>query len=310
MKVNWHKSETREVRPFFAAETLGEILAHARIRPFEDGQFVETESFVLSERDLGRLSPTLKPGFDASVVKDCKAVDAKELLLVVSATNPFLKKTLVVGTFRASSRLPEEVPIGSEILEALGGGNNLVIDVALCLSHDAPKTPGVPFLRGHWVSKKSFYFGLAKLPEDFDVEPVDDAGWRARGLPAKTMYYVEYIGPVNERTSKDQSIAKVYVHADVYKRLASETNPKAVRSIQAFLAAEIVAQILAASAKDWESADEPELGSPLAAVLKRVNKVQKCDLKALRALVDEPGLQRLRALLHADQETVRAIVEG
>jgi len=77
----------------------------------------------------------------------------------------------------------------------------------------------------------------------------------------------------------------------------------------AFLAAEIPCQILAASLLEWKDEQQPEARSPLSAFLKRINRVQPCSLGELRDLVIDPGMRKLRAILHADQETVRRVAE-
>ncbi|MCW5665455.1 MAG: hypothetical protein KIT35_16605 [Piscinibacter sp.] len=138
---------------------------------------------------------------------------------------------------------------------------------------------------------------------------MDDAGWMAMGFPPKTLYYVDYYGGVNEPASKDRPIAKVFVHADVFKKLAADNLPKMSRPMMAFLAAEIPCQILAVSYPDWKDAEGVEPRSPLAAFLKRINRIQPCTLPQLKQLVDQPGMPRLKAILHADQQTVRQVAE-
>jgi hypothetical protein len=200
--------------------------------------------------------------------------------------------------------------VGSEVLDALGGGANVTLEVALCLSSPLKKEVGKPFLRGHWLSKKTFELRPPKLSEDFDVEPMGDDGWKAMGLPPKTLYHVDYYGYVNEQASKDRQIAKVRIHSDVYKKLTADSATKMNRPLMSFLAAEIPCQILASSVTEWSEVEQPTPRSPLSAFLKRINRIQPCDLKQLAAMAKEPGMPRLRAVLHADQLTVRHIAEA
>jgi len=311
VKAAWYRSEARDVRPFFEVQSIEGALSHASIRLYENIPYTEESSFVINEQDVGRLDISIRPSIDRQLIESCPKAVRDELTLVVRATNPFLKRTQVVTRCPVLS-VPQEITIGSEVLEKLGGGTNLDLDSFVCLDAELPKKAGRPFFPGHWLAKKGFKLRSARVAEDFDIEPLDDAGWTQRGYPPKTLYLVQYIGPMNEKTLPEQQIAKVFVHVDVYRRIAAETNPKNVRAIQAILAAEIVCQILAASISmsEWEDATAPEAGSPLSAVLKRINKTFKCDLASLRALAREPGLQKLRAVLQADQDVVRAIVEG
>jgi len=308
-KINWHKSAQRDIRPFFKTASLEQALDGAEVRLFDDAAFTPAATFTIEEQDVRKLNIVVRPNLEESVLSGGTPTREK-LLLAVTTLNPFLKKTFIVHKAPLGRKAPEEVLIGAEALEALGGGSNVTIKVALCLAKELPKTPGSPFLLGHWISKKSFDLRSPKLAEDFDIEPMDDDGWRARGLPPKTLYYVDYFGFINEPVSKDKQMAKVRIHADVHKRLSVETNQRVTKPLMAFLAAEIACQILASSFPDWESTDEVAPRSPLAAFLKRINRVQACTLEDLRALVKESGMSKLRAILHADQQSVRSIAEG
>ena len=310
MNVNWYKSETREVRPFFEVESVEEALRDAEVRLFDEAPFLGTESYLLNEQELRRLSPVVRPRLDVSRIKGNRTVNARDLVLVVSATNPFLKRTRLIGQHNVAGKLPEEIAVGAEVLDALGGGANLEMDVTLCLNRGLPRQAGKPFIPGHWIARKQFSVRSAKQSEDFDVETLDDEGWKARGFPAKTLYNVEYMGEIASVVEANRPIAKVQIHVDVYRRIAAESDSKLARPVQTILAAEIIAQVLAASASEWEGLDEPERGSPLSAVLKHVNKVERCSLRQLHALATGSSLQRLRALLHADRGTVRAIAEA
>mgnify|MGYP000010226054 CR=1 FL=1 len=109
---------------------------------------------------------------------------------------------------------------------------------------------------------------------------------------------------------KDKQMAKVRIHSDVHKKLSLEVNAKVAKPMMAFLAAEIASQILASSLSDWEQSEEAVVKSPLAAFLKRINRIQPCTLNDLKALVKEAGMPKLKAILHADQQSVRSIAEG
>jgi hypothetical protein len=309
VKVNWHKSETREVRPFYEVASLADALRSAEIRLFDGSPFVAQDSFSLNDQELRRLSPSIKPNLDVQKVRASKSLKSSQLTLVVSACNPFLKRTRLIAKTPLSKAIDDEYPIEAEVLEALGGGANLQVDVSLCLDQSLAAKAGRPFLQGHWIARKTFGIRSTKLNEDFDVEPLDDEGWRRLGLPPKTLYYVNYIGGINEVQKPDQPIAKVFIHADVYRRIATENNPRAVRALQALLAAEITTQMLVLSARDWEDVDQPERQSPLSTVLKRINKNHKMTLPELHQLATEQA-PKLKAILQSDLEVVRAVVEG
>ncbi|NWG75490.1 MAG: hypothetical protein HXY24_12925 [Rubrivivax sp.] len=306
--ITYHKTATKDVRPFFEAASLEQSLDGAQIRLFEDQPFTETTSFVIEDQEVGKLAVVVKPNVSDRVLQE-GAIKRGKLALVVTAVNPFLKRTELVGKFVLSGPAPEEVPLGAEVLERLGGGANMTVDVALCLVTELAKEPGKPFMQGHWLAKKSFDLRPPKPAEDFGVEPMNDEGWKAMNLPAKTLYYVQYHGHVNEPANKDLQIAKVWIHEDVYKKLAADNN-KLARPVMAFLAAEIPCQILMASFDEWKEAEAPEPRSPLSAFLKRINKAQPTTFAQLKQLLSEPGQARLRAILQADQQTVRQVAEA
>jgi hypothetical protein len=306
--ANYHKSATKDIRPFFAAATLEEAVDGAKIRLFEDQPFTDASTFSIEEQEVQRLAIVVKPNISEATLAG-GAIPRNKLALAITAVNPFLKKTVLVQKVSLAKEAPDEVVIDAEVLERLGGGANMTIEVVLCLASALTKQVGKPFMEGHWLSKKSFSLRPPKPAEDFGVDEMGDDGWKAMGFPAKTLYYVEYYGGVNEPANKDRSIAKVYVHSDVYKKLAADNLPKMSRPLMAFLAAEIPCQILASSYSDWKDSDDVESNSPLAAFLKRINKVQACTLVQLKQLVDQPGMPKLRAILHADQQSVRQVAE-
>jgi hypothetical protein len=304
----YHKSASKDVRPFFEAATLEEAIDGAQIRLFENQPFTEATSFIVEEQEIPRLALAVKPNLSEATLAG-GSISRGKLALAVTVVNPFLKKTVLVHKASLAKPAPDEITIGAEVLERLGGGSNITVEVALCLSTALTKEAGKPFMQGHWLSKKTFDLRPPKPAEDFGVDPMDDAGWKAMGYPPKTLYHVEYFGYVNETANKDRPIAKVYVHSDVYKKLAADNLPKLSRPTMAFLAAEIPCQILAASFDDWKDAEAVEPRSPLSAFLKRIDKVQPCTLQQLKQLVNQPGMPKLRAILHTDQQSVRQIAE-
>jgi hypothetical protein len=307
-KVTWRKSAARDVRPFFGVVSLANCLDKVELRLFTDGAFSEEATYLIEESARGRLTPTVRFNFQPAI--DYGTVKRNDLVLAITAVQSFLKKTRVVATLPLSRGLPPEVAIDDETLAQLGGGGNMDIVVALCLGKRLDKRPGSPFLLGHWLAKKTFSLRMPQNAEEFDIEPTDDDTWVRLGFPAKTLYAVNYLGGMNEPVQKDTPTAKIRVHADIYKRLTAESNQKMARPVLGYMAAEIACQVLTASFSDWEAADEIAPQSPLSAFVKRIEKVQPCDLEKLKYLVKEPGQAKLRAVLHVDQQCVRAIVEG
>lgn len=306
----YRKSATKDVRPFFEVAELEKCLQEAQIRLFEGQDFTAEAAFTIEEQDVRRLSVAVRPNITEAVL-DSASIARAELVLAVTAVNPFLKKTVLVQRTSLKSDVPGDIAVGSEVLKQLGGGSHMTVEVALCLAAGLRKEPGKPFMQGHWLSKKIFDLRPPKPTEDFDVEPTDDATWKALGFPAKTLYHVEYYTGFNEPANKAQPIAKVRIHSDVHKKLAADNLSKMTRPMIAFLAAEIPCQLVAASFNEWKDVKAPEPRSPLDAFFKRLKRLAPgCTLADLRRMVEAPGMPRLRALLHADQESVRKVVEA
>lgn len=308
-KVSWRKSASKDVRPFFGAATLESSVDLAEIKVLEDGQFTGDAAIAIEPADADRVSISVRPNISAAALSS-DSIKKGDLMVAITVLQPFLKKTSVVAQFPVSS-VPDEVSIGEEILDPLGGGGNVVVEVALCLGRKLTKKPGSPFLLGHWLSKKSFSLRAPKPADDFNILPMDDKDWLEIGWPAKTMYSVEYLGGFNEPSAKDRQLATVRVHSDIHKKLTVEANQKLGKPIMAMLAAEITAQVIVASLLEWGSADDEVVPlSPLSAFLKRIDRIQPTTFAELKRLAAEPGLPKLKALLHADQQSVRFIKEG
>ena len=308
-KVNWHKSASKDVRPFFGAATLEDSVSLAEIRLYEDSDFSAEEAFVIEPQDAARLCIAIRANLSPAALSS-EAIKKGDLMLAVTAVQRFLKKTCVVAQLPVSATMPEEIPIGDEVIAQLGGGSNITIEVALCLAKRQPKKPGNPFLLGHWLSKKSFALKAPKLSEEFDITPMDDEQWKQIGWPAKTFYWVQYLSGFNEPAVKDKKTAIVRVHTDIHKKLTLESSQRLAKPVMAVLAAEISCQLIAASLSDWESADEVAPLSPLSAFLKRIDRIQPTSFEELKTMAKEPGMPKLKAVLHADQQTVRFVAEG
>src|SRR5689334_9024332 len=121
--VSYHKSATKDVRPFFTVASVENALDEATIRLFDNQPFTAASSFVVEENDIDRLALTIRPNLAENLI-DSIALQRKRLMLVVSAANPFLKKTELVASSPLTSTTPEEITIGSEVLDRLGGGAN------------------------------------------------------------------------------------------------------------------------------------------------------------------------------------------
>lgn len=305
--ITWRKSAIKDVRPFFGAATLENSVSLAEIRLYEDGAFMADTAHAVEPSDSQPLDIVVRPNLSLPAEMPMAKGD---LVLAVTAVQPFMKKTIVVANHKVSGKIPDEIGVGSDIIEKLGG-SNVIIEVALCLGKQLAKKPGSPFLLGHWLSKKSFAIKTPKLAEAFPIKPMTDEQWKLIGYPAKTLYAVQYIGGFNDPVGKDSNLATVLIHASVHDKLTLESSQRLAKPMMASLAAEITGHIIAASVSEWEGADEAAAGSPLSAFLKRIGRIDPTfTFEKFKDFAKEPGMPRLKALLHADQQSVRSIAEG
>lgn len=310
MIERWHKSETRDVRPFFEAVAIQNVLDGAEIQLFREEEFTGKGAFSLPPEDLPKLSLAIRPKLTLGPLREFEKVPASDLAFAVILTNRFVKRSVVLGEWALDDSIPQLIEVDDDQLRAVGIGGSLDVTVAICAKRGLGTVPGLPSERGQWLAKKTFSVRLTKESPEFDVQSKSDADWESMGLPAKTLFNVRYIGFINEPSSPDQSIAEVGIHEDAFKALTSDAEAHAHKGLLSVLAVELTAQILAQSFKDWESAEEVTPRSPLSAIMKRLSGKKKLSFEDLKSLVRDPGMPKLRAILQNDQRAVRAVVES
>ena len=305
MRSAWHRSEQRDVRPFFETVRAQDAVVGTTVRFFEDEEPTADAMTDIEEPDLARLQPVIFPVVVPPGQWMPEDYQPDEFGLVILATNPFLKFSSIIHEVTLGQETPAEVAISSEALEELGGGRGLTITVAIHLRSDRIPSAGRPFVVGHWLARKDFTIRLPGTGRFFDVQPRNDEDWIQAGYPAKTLYVVDYHGGVcDETTETDSSIATVYVHSGVHNKI---TNDRLGEGIQKFLATEVIVQVLQDSIDDWKDLDTVVVRSPLAALLKNLDSGNPMSISDLRSLVDGGRRKKLRALLQNDMSIVRAL---
>jgi hypothetical protein len=302
MKTDWqHRSEHRDVRPFFETAKAENAILGTTIRLLDDQEPMDGPSCAVEEADFAKLNPVVLPRLlpvESWMPQDYRP---DEFGLVVMATNSFLRRSVIVKEYSLNEAPPAEIGMPALMLQDLGGGRNLTITVAVHLNTDREPAPGRPFVVGHWLSKKEFSIRPASGSGFYDVRPRKDEDWIAATYPAKTFYMVDYHGSINE---PDAKIATVYIHQDAYNRMMGD---KLGLSIQKMLATEILIQILQESLSEWKNRDQPEPRSPLYTILHKIDPEGAMTVSQLRGLV-EGSTKRLRALLQDDAELVRSFL--
>ncbi|TPL03743.1 MULTISPECIES: hypothetical protein [unclassified Mesorhizobium] len=303
MIAAWHRTEPREVRPFFQLQSAEDSLRSCRIKLFKDSDISDETSFDLDEIAFQKLDPIVFFSVVGPETWLPSGLEASDLELVLVATHPFLKRSEVLASLPLSESLPTDWAISPEILGRFAGGRNLKLTVAICLRYDREPMPGSPFVVGHWLAQKTFSLKSRATPTLFDLRTRTDEEWVAAHFPPKTLYFVEYAGGIAEESEEDTYVARVYIHIDAHNKLVS--SPSLGDAFQPFLATEIVLSILTESFSEWKSLDTPHSGSPLATLLQQLGKSSPITLSALKDAINTPG--RARAILQDRLAVVQAI---
>ena len=125
--VEWHRSEPRDVRPFFQTERAEEALVSSGIPDSRAEKFPETKRSILMRQISKILEPTIFPELAATDAWMPKEL-ANEIVLLIIVRQSFLKRSSIVGRYPVGATIPAEVALDKELLESLGGGRNLEID--------------------------------------------------------------------------------------------------------------------------------------------------------------------------------------
>jgi len=92
----WHRTEPREVRPFFHALEAEQALEACGISLFEDEEIIRDNAFDLDEIDFKKLVPVVHLDIADAARWLPKGISKQDLELVLVARNSFLKRSEVV----------------------------------------------------------------------------------------------------------------------------------------------------------------------------------------------------------------------
>ncbi|WP_019832710.1 hypothetical protein [Sphingomonas sp. PR090111-T3T-6A] len=302
MSVAWHRTEPRDVRPFFETANAENALDDSGIRLFANGDTFEDTSFDLDEIDFQKLEPSVHITLVEPSLWMPEGLSIDDIELVLIGRHSFLKRAEVVARYPLSGELPADIPVQPDLLERLGGGRNLLLTLALCLSTDREPTPGTPFVPGHWLARKAFLLRSRTMPALFDLQTRTDEAWIAAGYPAKTFFAVDYAGGIAGEMEDGSSVATVHIHIDAHNKMIGSPIGDA---LQPMLAAEIILSIMLDSVDEWKDLETIDSSSPLATLAKQLGDAEPLGLDDLKKLCARPS--KLRAILQDRLSVVRAL---
>lgn len=303
MTIQWHRSEPRDVRPFFRVDAE-QALDETTIRLFDDGDALPDDGFDLDEVDFQRLAPSILPVVVEPAAWLPTGFSANDFDLVVIARHSTLKRSEVLHRQSLADAIVPEVAVSKNVVDALAGGRNAQFITAICLADDRAAQPGAPYIVGHWIARKTVSLRPRTNPTLFDLRTRSDEEWSNAGYPAKTLYAVDYSGAIEVESDEDApSVATVYVHEDAYNRMVSSPLGS---QVQPLLAAEIITTILQLSFKEWSKLDAAPPGSPLARFHEEFSKSGEVSFDQLKDLVSNQA-PKLRAVLQDRLGATRAL---
>lgn len=298
----WHRTEPRDVRPFFETAQAENALDNSGIRLFTNGDTSEEATFDLDEIDFQKLDIAVHPTMVDPGHWMPTGLSEGDIELVLIGRHSFLKRSEIIARFDLSDDFPGDIPIEAELLERLGGGRNVLFTLALCLKTDREPVPGTPFVPGHWLAKKTFLLRSRSLPALFDLQTRTDEAWIAAGFPPKTFFAVDYGGGISGEMEDGSAVATVHIHIDAHNKMA---NTAIGDSLQPLLAAEIITSIILESLSEWKDLETIDAASPLATLAKQLGDSEPMTPDDLRKLCSRPA--KLRAVLQDRLAVVRSL---
>ena len=306
MNTNWgRRSEPRTLRPFFGVQSIEDATNEATVKITRDGEPSSQENISVDDFDLGQLQISIMPNIN---INDLPSGFTKEdLELVIFGHNSLLKKSIFIKKCPLSEPLPDEQPIPKNILKKLGGGRGLSITVAIILGVNKERSAGLPFSKGHWLSKKTFHLQDDRQQNLYDIKTRTSEEWEKHQFPPDTLYSVEYLGGINEEGDGSSPVADIYIHKDAYDRMAV-AGGKLEKILTPMLTVEMIAQVLEQSyyIDDWGDKDEATTGSPLLKISQDLTG--ESSLARLKGYVTKAG--HLRAHIQTRCNTLKSIMSG
>lgn len=304
----WRRSETRVVRPFVGTKGISEALDGSLIRLKSGDAFIEAESIKVAVSEVGSLDISVKVNLNPESLAALSPSEKKSLNCVVLLESGFLKRTEILEVRDLSDAKSFELDVAPELTRRLRAGFSTTLSLALYLNEEREKSPGKPFHKGHWLAKKTFNLDVEKESVAFSIEPLDEAVRKRFSLPSGTLYFINYIGGLNEVVQPDSPPARVYVAKEVIDRLTLSSQQKNAATVESFLTAELTAAIVIRAFDEMDAEEAVTPGSPLASVLKRLKDGFGADESAIRRWATENDGLTLRGYLHSDSQTVRNIL--
>lgn len=292
----WLRTERRDVRPF---QDVSEILDRTELRIEKDGSFTKSTTIPVEDIDPGSIGIALKIPMLPSDVERKVELEREEISIVVIVNDYTLKKSDCIHRIKLDEINEDPYELNDKQLKSYNWKGNVSIDVAAVLSVDRSIEPNKPFLAGHWIAKKRFSLNAGKENPAFPIISLSGDGFKERGLPVDTVYYVDFVSDsLDVSFTELENAFKIYIHEDVFNSLVRNENSPQTRLAERILMTEIFACILAKYINTIDDSDLLEDGV-LKSLLDRIVGSTDYKIDKLKEYANKPGYPELRSIIQS-----------
>ena len=308
MAKSWRRQETRLVRPFSQTARLDQCLKGTTFRLRESDIPSQEEAWILGDTTISELAPQLCVVLDRAAFQGLPHLAMDNFRLLITVDDHQLLRSEAIYSAPLAQTPGEPITFEADTVQRFSWMGRVDVSVAVVLASDAPPFPGLPFLQGHWVAKKTFAVRPEAEGRLFPLIPVPGSEFVKRwDLPSDTLVHAEVFGDLDVPVGESAKNINVFIHEDVHRVLLNSEASAAAKVLMRVLVAEINAQVLERALSEFDG-DAPPDGTLLAALIARVKKTTKADFKRLKACVDRRDGGELRAIVGASTGLRRSIV--
>jgi hypothetical protein len=291
----WTGTGTRELRPFFGAQSLEKALDEAAVRLSKGAEPQTEESIDVALSEVEGAGIELLPSLNAQHIADVLADRAGDFALILTIRDPMFRRRVRTQRWSLAGDIPSSIEIPAAIIRKFGHGQRIEAALTICLSADRAPEAGWPSIVGSWIARKKFSFGIRTQNSGFDIQPLTAKIRAANKLPEGALVFADILGDIAAPMEEGESFASCYVAPKVFEAMQADRNGE---TLNAIMQAEIIAAIISRIGEDLRDRDSEDHDprSPLAKVLKKIGGKEPMSVAAFRSLLNNPG--RLRAVIH------------
>lgn len=196
-------------------------------------------------------------------------------------------------------------------MASLSWAGEMRVHVAILLAEQKKGEVGTAQRTGSWVARKTFSIGRPRDTASFSIDAVEPDYFEMRGLPKTTTYLVEINDPdLNQSCENLPDLVKVSLAKDVHAALAKDEDSPMAKAIIKSIYVDVVTTILATGYGSLSPREQVKQDSILDVVTAKLAKSTGLSVDKLRSLAAETAGAQLRAVVQADVELSRALVNA